>query len=196
LPGILPGSFAAGGRSSDHRAQLPGDLGRKLGISWTLRSMLDYGLTAIDRCLSYRQHLADDDPGIAVMAYDAGLRNLAVIGEASRSGVYAYQVSSVARASLCRTGARLGQPPLGGFKVTADVLATVPRWMDAQRVGCTAPTAPAPPGAAATCSAPTRRSAATGGRITSEELSSTPSSSPDGRSRSSHGWHPSLSQLS
>lgn len=42
-------------------------------------------LVPIDRCLSYREHLADPDTTIAEMAYDAVLRNLAVIGEASRA---------------------------------------------------------------------------------------------------------------
>jgi uncharacterized protein with HEPN domain len=42
-------------------------------------------LAAIDRCLSYREHLADPEPKIAEMAYDAVLRNLAVIGEATRA---------------------------------------------------------------------------------------------------------------
>ena len=42
-------------------------------------------LAAIDRCLSYREHLADADPTIAEMAYDATLRDLAVIGEAARA---------------------------------------------------------------------------------------------------------------
>jgi uncharacterized protein with HEPN domain len=42
-------------------------------------------LAAIDRCLSYREYLADADPKIAEMAYDAVLRNLAVIGEAARA---------------------------------------------------------------------------------------------------------------
>lgn len=42
-------------------------------------------LAAIDRCMSYREHLADANPTIAEMAYDAVLRNLAVIGEAARA---------------------------------------------------------------------------------------------------------------
>jgi uncharacterized protein with HEPN domain len=37
-------------------------------------------LAAIDRCLSYRSHLGNADAEIAAMAYDAVLRNLAVIG--------------------------------------------------------------------------------------------------------------------
>lgn len=40
---------------------------------------------AIDRCLGYREHLESSDAGIANMAFDAVLRNLAVIGEAVRS---------------------------------------------------------------------------------------------------------------
>ena len=39
--------------------------------------------TAIARCMDYRDHL--DSPELGVMAYDAILRNLAVIGEAVRS---------------------------------------------------------------------------------------------------------------
>lgn len=42
-------------------------------------------LAAIDRTLIYRPHLADRDPTVASMAYDAVLRNLAVIGEAARA---------------------------------------------------------------------------------------------------------------
>jgi uncharacterized protein with HEPN domain len=40
---------------------------------------------AIERCLSYRDHLESTDATIASMAYDAVLRNLAVIGEAVRA---------------------------------------------------------------------------------------------------------------
>jgi len=36
---------------------------------------------AVDRAISYRAHLADEEP-LGRMAYDAILRNLAVIGEA------------------------------------------------------------------------------------------------------------------
>jgi uncharacterized protein with HEPN domain len=42
-------------------------------------------LAAIDRTLTYRPRLDDPDPSIAAMAYDAVLRNLAVIGEAVRA---------------------------------------------------------------------------------------------------------------
>ena len=42
-------------------------------------------LAAIDRTLTYRPRLDDPDPAIAAMAYDAVLRNLAVIGEAVRA---------------------------------------------------------------------------------------------------------------
>jgi uncharacterized protein with HEPN domain len=42
-------------------------------------------LAAIERCRQYRHRLADSDGSIAAMAYDAILRNLAVIGEAVRS---------------------------------------------------------------------------------------------------------------
>lgn len=42
-------------------------------------------LTAIDRCLTYRTHLSSPDQKLAAMAYDAVLRNLAVIGEAVRA---------------------------------------------------------------------------------------------------------------
>lgn len=40
-------------------------------------------LAAIERCVSYRDHL--DSPEFGSMAYDAVLRNLAVIGEAVKS---------------------------------------------------------------------------------------------------------------
>lgn len=42
-------------------------------------------LAAIERCQRYRDRLDDPDESIAAMAYDAILRNLAVIGEAVRS---------------------------------------------------------------------------------------------------------------
>jgi uncharacterized protein with HEPN domain len=42
-------------------------------------------LHAIDRCEEYRSHLAGPDEALAAMAYDAVLRNLAVIGEAVRA---------------------------------------------------------------------------------------------------------------
>lgn len=42
-------------------------------------------LDAIERCSVYRAHLDSDDDAIASMAYDAVLRNLAVIGEAVKS---------------------------------------------------------------------------------------------------------------
>ncbi len=42
-------------------------------------------LAAIDRTLMYRPRLDDLDPAVAAMAYDAVLRNLAVIGEAVRA---------------------------------------------------------------------------------------------------------------
>jgi uncharacterized protein with HEPN domain len=42
-------------------------------------------LDAIDRCLTYRDHLDGADPAISSMAFDAVLRNLAVIGEAVRA---------------------------------------------------------------------------------------------------------------
>ena len=42
-------------------------------------------LAAIDRTLTYRPRLDDPDPSVAAMAYDAVLRNLAVIGEAVRT---------------------------------------------------------------------------------------------------------------
>ncbi len=42
-------------------------------------------LSAIDRCLEYRPYLDDASAQIASMAYDAVLRNLAVIGEAVRA---------------------------------------------------------------------------------------------------------------
>ncbi len=40
---------------------------------------------AIERCQRCREHLDDQDESIVAMAYDAILRNLAVIGEAVRS---------------------------------------------------------------------------------------------------------------
>lgn len=42
-------------------------------------------LDAVERCLAYRDHLSSSDELIASMAYDAILRNLAVIGEAVRN---------------------------------------------------------------------------------------------------------------
>jgi uncharacterized protein with HEPN domain len=42
-------------------------------------------IAAIERCRRYSEHLDDQDELIAAMAYDAILRNLAVIGEAVRS---------------------------------------------------------------------------------------------------------------
>ncbi len=42
-------------------------------------------LTAIERVLSYRDSLSAEDAAISGMAYDAVLRNLAVIGEAVRA---------------------------------------------------------------------------------------------------------------
>ncbi len=42
-------------------------------------------LDAVARCLDYEPHLTSPDPAIASMAYDAVLRNLAVIGEAVRA---------------------------------------------------------------------------------------------------------------
>ncbi|MGH8959977.1 MAG: HepT-like ribonuclease domain-containing protein [Jatrophihabitantaceae bacterium] len=42
-------------------------------------------IAAIERCRRYREHLDDQDESIVAMAYDAILRNLAVIGEAVRS---------------------------------------------------------------------------------------------------------------
>lgn len=40
-------------------------------------------LDAIAKCDRYRAHLTDDDPDVAEMAFDAALRNIAVIGEAA-----------------------------------------------------------------------------------------------------------------
>ena len=42
-------------------------------------------LSAIDRCRAYRGFLGSDDGLVAGMAFDATLRNLAVIGEAVRA---------------------------------------------------------------------------------------------------------------
>lgn len=39
-------------------------------------------LLAIDKCQTYRPRLTDPDPDIAQMAFDAALRNIAIIGEA------------------------------------------------------------------------------------------------------------------
>jgi uncharacterized protein with HEPN domain len=40
-------------------------------------------LDAIDKCARFRTHLADAAPDVAEMAFDAALRNIAVIGEAA-----------------------------------------------------------------------------------------------------------------
>ena len=42
-------------------------------------------LTALDRCSTYRPYLERPEGEFAVMAYDAVLRNLAVVGEAVRA---------------------------------------------------------------------------------------------------------------
>jgi len=42
-------------------------------------------LAAIERCRRYRVHLSNENDEHAAMAFDATLRNLAVIGEAVRS---------------------------------------------------------------------------------------------------------------
>jgi len=42
-------------------------------------------LDAVTRCLNYQPYLMSSDRAIAAMAYDAVLRNLAVIGEAVRT---------------------------------------------------------------------------------------------------------------
>lgn len=39
-------------------------------------------LEAVSRCETYRARLIDSDPEIAQMAFDAALRNIAIIGEA------------------------------------------------------------------------------------------------------------------
>lgn len=39
-------------------------------------------LEAIARCETYRAHLTDPEPDIAQMAFDAALRNIAIIGDA------------------------------------------------------------------------------------------------------------------
>lgn len=46
---------------------------------------IDDILAAIDRCTVYREHLSGSNEEIARMAYDAVLRNLAVVGEAARA---------------------------------------------------------------------------------------------------------------
>ena len=40
---------------------------------------------AIERCRAYRDHLNSEDPTLTDMAFDAILRNLAVIGEAVKA---------------------------------------------------------------------------------------------------------------
>lgn len=40
-------------------------------------------LEAIDKCTRFRAHLTDTDPDVVEMAFDAALRNIAVIGEAA-----------------------------------------------------------------------------------------------------------------
>jgi len=47
-------------------------------VSDRLRDILD----AIDRCLAYRESMLSTDDALAVMAQDAVLRNIGVIGEA------------------------------------------------------------------------------------------------------------------
>lgn len=42
-------------------------------------------IDAVERCRAYRDHLTSTDELIDAMAYDAVLRNLAVIGEAVRT---------------------------------------------------------------------------------------------------------------
>lgn len=48
------------------------------------RDRLNDMLTALDRCLRFREHLRADDETLSGMALDAILRNLAVVGEAAR----------------------------------------------------------------------------------------------------------------
>lgn len=52
-------------------------------MSRSTEDRLDDIRSAIARCISYRDHL--ESPDLGVMAYDAVLRNLAVIGEAVKS---------------------------------------------------------------------------------------------------------------
>jgi uncharacterized protein with HEPN domain len=54
-------------------------------VSRSPHERLNDVLAAIDRTLAYRPHLEDPDEAVASMAYDAVLRNLAVIGEAVRA---------------------------------------------------------------------------------------------------------------
>jgi uncharacterized protein with HEPN domain len=54
-------------------------------VSRSARDRFGDILAAIDRCRDYRPHLESPDESIAAMAYDAVLRNLAVIGEAVRA---------------------------------------------------------------------------------------------------------------
>jgi uncharacterized protein with HEPN domain len=42
-------------------------------------------LAALDRCVRFRSHLDSRDGEMSAMAFDATLRNLAVVGEAARS---------------------------------------------------------------------------------------------------------------
>lgn len=54
-------------------------------MSRSANDRFDDILAAIDRCRDYRRFLTSDDSQIAPMAFDATLRNLAVIGEAVRA---------------------------------------------------------------------------------------------------------------
>lgn len=49
------------------------------------RERLSDILAAIDRCMQYKTHLGQVEAEIGLMAYDAVLRNLGVIGEAVRA---------------------------------------------------------------------------------------------------------------
>ena len=54
-------------------------------VSRSSNERFDDILAAVDRCRDYRIFLGSDDHWIANMAFDAILRNLAVIGEAVRA---------------------------------------------------------------------------------------------------------------
>lgn len=54
-------------------------------MSRTDAERLEDILTALERCVRFREHLESDDPTVSDMALDAILRNLAVAGEAVRT---------------------------------------------------------------------------------------------------------------
>ena len=54
-------------------------------MSRSAQERFDDILNAIERCTNYREYLDAPDEQLAAMAYDAVLRNLAVVGEAVRA---------------------------------------------------------------------------------------------------------------